>query len=370
VGRIVIVGGYGAFGARAAERLAREPSLDVIIAGRSLASARAQASLLAPTAEASITATALDAARVTAQELRALAPQVVINASGPFQGQDYHLARTCIETGCHYVDLADARGFVTGIAQLDAEARAANVSVVSGASSVPGLSSAAVRLMAGNFAQLDEVHIGISPGNGFDPGIATAASIIGAAGKPIQAWSGGRWTTLYAWHGLHRHVFPEIGGRWMSDVHVPDLELLPQRYPELRTARFGAGLEVSVFHLGLWAAAGLVRAGLARDLGAFARPMLAAKRRLSMLGTDTGGMFVRVVGRDEQGTSRASTWTLVARRGDGPYVPAMASVILAKRLVAGEGPPPGATPCFGLFPLADFEAEVADLDIAYTLERR
>ncbi|MTD96310.1 hypothetical protein GIW81_18375 [Hyphomicrobium sp. xq] len=369
MGRIIIVGGYGAFGARAAERLAREPGLDVIIAGRSLASARAQAGMLSPTAEASVTAAALDATRVTAQELRALAPGVVINASGPFQAQDYHLARTCIAAGCHYVDLADARGFVTGITQLDAEARAANVSVVSGASSVPGLSSAAVRHMAGNLAQLDEVHIGISPGNSFDPGIATAASIISAAGKPIQARSGGRWTTLYAWHGLHRHVFPEIGARWMSDVDVPDLELLPQHYPELRTARFSAGLEVSVFHLGLWAAAGLVRAGLLRDLGALAPPMLAAKRRLSMLGTDAGGMFVRVVGRDQQGTSRASTWTLIARRGDGPYVPAMASVILAKRLVTGEGPPPGATPCFGLFPLADFEAEVADLDITCTLER-
>jgi NAD(P)-dependent dehydrogenase (short-subunit alcohol dehydrogenase family) len=369
VGRILIVGGYGAFGARAAERLAREPGHDIIIAGRSLPSARAQAAKLAPAAEASITAAALDAARVTAQELRALAPSVVINASGPFQAQDYHLARTCIAAGCHYVDLADARSFVTGITQLDAEARAANVSVVSGASSVPGVSSAAVRHMAGNFAHLDEVHIGISPGNSFDPGIATVASIIGAAGKPIQAWTDGRWTTLYAWHGLRRHVFPDIGARWMSNVDVPDLELLPQHYPELRTARFGAGLEVSVFHLGLWAAAGLVRAGLVRDLSRLARPMLAAKRRLSMLGTDTGGMFVRAVGRDEQGASRASTWTLIARRGDGPYVPAMASVILAKRLLAGEGPPPGAAPCFGLLSLADFEAEVADLDITCALER-
>ncbi len=154
----------------------------------------------------------------------------------------------------------------------------------------------------------------------------------------------------------------------MSNVDVPDLELLPRHYPELRTARFSAGLEVGIFHLGLWAASGLVRTGLVRDLAPLARPMLALKRRMSALGSDTGGMFVRVAGRDSQGAPRAATWTLIARSGDGPYVPALASVILAKRLVAGEGPAPGAAACFGLFPLADFEAEVADLDITCTLE--
>ena len=114
---------------------------------------------------------------------------------------------------------------------------------------------------------------------------------------------------------------------------------------------------------------GLVRTGLVGDLAPLARPMLALKRRMSALGSDTGGMFVRVAGRDAQGAPRAATWTLIARSGDGPYVPALASVILAKRLVAGEGPAPGATACFGLFPLADFEAEVADLDITCTLDR-
>jgi hypothetical protein len=48
-------------------------------------------------------------------------------------------------------------------------------------------------------------------------------------------------------------------------------------------------------------------------------------------------------------------------------VPTIASVILAKRLAAGMGPPPGAQPCFGLFALSQFEAEVADLDIALTV---
>jgi hypothetical protein len=44
-------------------------------------------------------------------------------------------------------------------------------------------------------------------------------------------------------------------------------------------------------------------------------------------------------------------------------VPAIAAVILAKQLAMGQGPPPGARPCFRLFSLADFDAEIADLDI-------
>jgi hypothetical protein len=97
--------------------------------------------------------------------------------------------------------------------------------------------------------------------------------------------------------------------------------------------------------------------------------MLALKRRLSALGSDNGGMFVRIVGRDHGRITRTRTWNLIARSGDGPYVPAIASVILAKRLVASAGPPPGAVPCFGLFALGDFEVEVSDLDITCWLER-
>ena len=89
-----------------------------------------------------------------------------------------------------------------------------------------------------------------------------------------------------------------------------------------------------MFHLGLWAASWLVRAGLVRDLSPLAASMLAVKRRLSALGSDNGGMFVRIVGRDHGRITRTRTWNLIARSGDGPYVPAIASVILAKRLVA------------------------------------
>lgn len=363
MGRIVVLGGYGAFGAHAAERLARDPATEIVIAGRSLAKARAQvAKLIGGGARASLEPAELDAMRATGERLRALGADIVINASGPFQTQDYSLARAAIAAGCHYIDLADARAFVCGISVLDDEARAAGVRVISGASSVPGLSSAVVRYI-GDGLKLDEVHIGISPGNSFDPGVATVASIVSAVGKPFTRRVDGRVSIAHGWQGLHRHRFPEIGVRWMGDVDVPDLELIPAHYPQLSTVRFTAGLEVGLFHLGLWCLSWLGRAGVLGSGDVLAKPLLAAKRSLSFLGSDSGGMFVRVAGRDSEGKRRERVWNLIARGGHGPYVPAIASVVLAKKLLAGSGPPAGAMPCFQLFNPADFEAEVRDLDI-------
>jgi hypothetical protein len=370
VSRILVIGGYGAFGARICERLAREPNLEVVAAGRREDAAAAYAAELSRTAKAKISHAVLDAETAGARDIRALAAAVLVNASGPFQAQSYGLARACIGAGCHYIDLADARAFVTGITQLDQEARAAGVSVVSGASSVPGLSSAVVEAYAGEVHSLDAVDIGISPGNSFDPGLATTASILGEVGKPYAALAGGRRQTVYGWQGLRRHRFPEIGARWMSNVEVPDLDLLPARFPALQTVRFNAGVEVGMFHLSLWGLSWLLRAGLVRDARRLAGPLLAAKRQLRFLGSDVGGMFVALRGRDAQDKPCGIEWTLIARAGDGPYVPAISSVILAKRLAAGTEPKPGAGPCFGLFTLADFEAEVADLDIHFHVQRR
>jgi saccharopine dehydrogenase-like NADP-dependent oxidoreductase len=366
VSRILIVGGYGAFGARAAERLASEPTLEIIIAGRSADRAAMHAAALAASTKAKVAHTKLDATTADRIALRELGTSVVINASGPFQSQDYALARACIDAGCHYVDLADARSFVTGITALDAAAKAAGVAVISGASSVPGLSSAVVNNFAAAFDRLDAIEIGISPGNSFDPGVATAASMLSQAGKPHTERHGGRETTVYSWQGLSRHRFPGIGPRWMSHVSVPDLDLLPAHYPSLQTARFSAGLEVAPYHLALWSLSWLVRAGLVSGLGDLAAPLLGAKRWLRVFGSDRGGMFVTMRGRDAGGAEKVLSWHLIARLGHGPYVPTIASVILAKQLAAGRGPPPGARPCFGLFTLDDFEMEVADLQIACT----
>ncbi|MGI9403596.1 MAG: saccharopine dehydrogenase NADP-binding domain-containing protein [Hyphomicrobium sp.] len=198
--RILIAGGYGAFGAHVAQRLARLPGLEIIIAGRSAARAAAFADSLARSAKAKISQAILDATKASAAEIKALGASVTINASGPFQLQyNYALALACIEAGCHYIDLADARAFVAGIKALDQAARESKICVISGASSVSGVSSAVVRQFAGAFKRLDSVEIGISPGNSFDLGEATTASILGQLGKPFSLRRNGQEDIAYGW---------------------------------------------------------------------------------------------------------------------------------------------------------------------------
>jgi hypothetical protein len=365
--RALVLGGYGAFGGLTAERLARTPGIEVIVAGRSEAKARASAARLAPRATARLCGRRLDAGEVTAGAVGAILgadrPAVLINATGPYQEQDYRVARACIEAGVHYLDLADARGFVTGIASLDAEARRAGVLVVSGASTVPALSAAVVDAYAARFSRLDAVQTLIAPANSFDPGLGTTRSILGTLGMPLGAPGKAAGGPLYGWQGLQRRRLPGLGARWLGHCEAPDLDVLPQRHPGLADVKVYAALEVGPFHLGLWGLSWLVRAGLIRNPERLAAPLLGLKRRLAFLGSDRGGMAVILTGRDADGRSQRLTWSLIAGSGHGPYIPTTPSVLLTKRLLAGTLATRGAMPCAGLFTLDDLLAEIAGLDV-------
>src|SRR5262249_20067303 len=163
-------GGAGFFGQRIAAALSRNASIRVLIAGRrrdnTLRAARALG--LDDTHAVTLDAAGRDLANIISQ----LGVHTLIHTAGPFQGQDYAVADAAIAVGCHYIDLADGREFVAGISQLDARARSRGVSVISGASSLPALSSAVVDRYQADFEHLDSIRIGISSG-GRAPGLAT-----------------------------------------------------------------------------------------------------------------------------------------------------------------------------------------------------
>lgn len=360
---VLIVGGYGAFGALLAQRLAREPGWTITVAGRDVVRAQACAESLRRDARAELRAVRADATSITAQDIAALDAKIVINASGPFQAHDYTLARACIAAGVHYIDLADARDFVTGIATLDEAAKEAGVCVVSGASSVPGLSSAVFLALKPRFSAVWSLEIFLSPGNHFNPGVATTRSVLGGVGQPIVMRENGRRRVVYGWQGLRRRRIAGIGPRWFGYVDVPDLELFPAAETSLRTVSFRAGVEVPLFHFSLWALGGLVRLGVVRSAAKFTQPLLDLKQRLSWLGSDRGGMLVTLSGTGPDGRLLTLDWSLAAVAGHGPYIPTVAATILAKRIARGEGPAAGARACFGLFIRDEFLSEVSDLRI-------
>jgi saccharopine dehydrogenase-like NADP-dependent oxidoreductase len=265
--------------------------------------------------------------------------------------------------GAHYLDLADARAFVGGIAALDADAKAAGCWVVSGASSVPALSSAVVAAFEPRFARMQRVVSAIAPGNRTDRGLATTRAILGYVGQPFRSLVDGQWRNVHGWQSLRRWDADALGTRWLARCDVPDLDLLPARWPTLMHCEFRAGLELRRMHHGLWLASWAVRAGLLRDLSVFAELLLGLSRVWQDGGSDRGGMRVVIEGEGRDGRPLRIDWQLVAGSGHGPQVPATAAVILARRLAAGTWPGAGALPCVDVPRLDEFDAAWAGFDI-------
>ena len=299
--------------------------------------------------------------------LRNLEPDLVIHAAGPFQKQNYRVAKACLACGSDYVDLADGREFVTGIGVLDAQARDAGCLLVSGASTVPALSSAVVDHLRDRFSTLLAIDHAISPGNRTPRGDATVAAILGYCGRPIPLWRDGAWRNGHGWLSTQRLPFVS-GPRWVGLCDVPDLTLFPQRYAGVQRVTFRAGLELRRLHFGTWLLAGLVRLGVIHDLARHAHRLRRISEWFLHAGTDEGGMLVFLEGVDKHSRPLRLRWSLHAAAGDGPQIPAMPAVVLARKKADGTLAARGAMPCMGLFDLNEAMAALADYDVHAELE--
>lgn len=373
---VLILGGYGVFGGRVARELARMSRFHITVAGRSASRAAAFAATLRDRFEnAEVDGIAVDVAEGIAPALRATGARLVIHSAGPFQGRDYTVARECIAAGVDYIDLSDGREFVAGFGALDDEARRAGVLAVTGASTVPGLSSAAVDRLARGLVTVRDIEIGITPGNRTDRGRAVVAAIVGGVGQPMPIWVGGAFGQVRSWQGLCRFrlSLPDgraLPARWFSAWDVPDNVLFPERYGVAGSVLFRAGLELAPLHLGVWAMSWLVRLRIVRGWSTTAPLAHRIADLLKPFGTDRGGMYVEVSGEGAGRQPVRRRWTLIAGSGHGPEIPALPAVILARKRADGRLNRAGALACLGLFDLAEFESATRHLDISCAVVER
>jgi hypothetical protein len=364
--RILILGGYGTFGGRIARLLAKQRRWSLLVAGRSKEKAQAFVRSLD---DGNVSDHVLDRDAITAETLKSLDLFLVIDASGPFQGEkamDYPVVHAALEAGLHYIDIADALGFVRDIARFDAEAKSSGLTVIAGASSVPTLSSAVIAELARGIGPLLEVEIAISSSNQATLGRSVHAALLSYAGKPIRIRRFGLAQDiagLQDWQSvdiavpghkpLHRLVAP---------CEVPDLDLLPARYPSLRKVIFRAGTELSILNRSAGLLSRLVSARLLKSLSPFANLAGAAFDLLRGFGTSRSGMQVSVT----DGKQR-HRWNVAAEEGDGLWVPALAAALLTEKLDRGELPP-GASPGLDVLSLAEFRSAFAPFQIADVIE--
>ncbi|MBC3269019.1 saccharopine dehydrogenase [Pseudomonas sp. SWRI81] len=357
--RVMVVGGYGNFGSIVCQHLTVMPQVELVLSGRDAGKLQVKIDELQAQSGRACEGWCGDAMGAGFQAaLSTLNIQLVVHTGGPFQGQSYAVAESCIGAGVNYCDLSDCRTFVNGIGALDASARQAGVAILSGCSSVPTLSSAIIDEQRHRFSCIDSIEHGISSSAKM-PGLSTVEGVLAYAGKPIRQLRHGQVHEVLGWLDLSLRKMPQLGTRLLANVDVPDMDIFARRYgAQTLSFKAGAGLKLGGVANALLAQA--LRFGLVRDHARWAARLHRLGTRFERFGDGKSAMYIDVRGIGIDGKPLTMTAQLTALNDKGPEIPSCAAVALAVKMASGYVPQSGARPCVGEISVAEYLAAIND----------
>lgn len=357
--RVLVVGGYGNFGSIVCRHLAVMPGIELVLSGRDAKK------LLRKVAELKIQSGTVceswcgDAMGPELKSvLGSLNIQLVIHTGGPFQGQSYAVAESCIDAGVNYCDLSDSRAFVTGIDALDARAKLAGVAILSGCSSVPTLSAAIIDQQRYRFKRIDSIEHGISSSAKM-PGLSTVEGVLAYAGKPIKQLKNGQVQEVLGWQDLELRKMQHMGTRLLANVDVPDMDIFAGRYGA-QTLSFKAGSGLKLGGVANYLLAQALRKGIVRDHAPWAARLHRWGLWFERFGDGKSAMYIDVRGIGLEGKPLFMTAQLTALNDKGPEIPSCAAVALTAKMAQGYLPAPGARACVGEVTVDEYMAAIND----------
>jgi short subunit dehydrogenase-like uncharacterized protein len=218
--KVLVFGGYGTFGSLVSRELAARNAV-VTIAGRDKRKAETFARELGDRHRG----IAADVGDATSCREAIADHAVVANCAGPFQHFDATLLEVCLETGCHYVDIADDRDYCATVRKYHDDFVRRQRAAVYGCSSLPAISGALALLPQKDRSERpNRARVTLFIGNNNPKGGAAIRSLVGSLGKPIPAPQG----VLHCFRG--REVVPlppPIGRRAAFDFTSPEYDLFP-----------------------------------------------------------------------------------------------------------------------------------------------
>ena len=361
--KVLIIGGYGTFGFRIAERLSDESGLELILAGRTFEKAEAACARLS--GAATFTPLKLDRNDL---EL-SLKPDLIIDASGPFQAYESSpVLEYCLARGLHYADLSDDGGFVRDLLEQDSAAKSAGIFAVSGLSTCPVLSAVGLREIEAKIGPVTDATIGIAPSPKADLGRNVVAAVTLYAGqKTVPVRRNGEDVLVAGMTEIRKQTICVPGDIPLPRLpfavaDAPDASVLPNGFPELADVWTGAGTRPVWLHRLLVVLARGVANGFVPKL-APAADLFHRMKSLFQFGEHRGGMIVSATNG-----AQSASWHLVAEGDDGPYVPTLPAAALVRQMLHAETPAAGAYSGDQIIDLKALAPEFAKLKITYGLQ--
>lgn len=359
--RVMVIGGYGNFGSIVCRHLVVMPGVALVISGRDPRKLQRKVDELKTRSGIVCEGWCGDAMGTEFKSvLSDMNIQLVIHTGGPFQGQSYAVADSCIDAGVNYCDLADCRTFVSGIGVLDARAKQAGVAILSGCSSVPTLSAAIIDQQRYRFTRIDSIEHGISSSAKM-PGLSTVEGVLAYAGKPIKQLKHGQVHEVLGWQDLTLRKMQHLGTRMLANVDVPDIDIFASRYGA-QTLSFKAGAGLKLGGVANYLLARAMRKGMVRDHAPWAARLHRWGLWFERFGDGKSAMYIDVQGLGVEGKPLSMTAQLTALNDKGPEIPSCAAVALATKIAQGYSPAPGARACVGEINVDEYMAAINDPD--------
>lgn len=299
--------------------------------------------------------------------LGSVQPHILIMLS-PIPDKSFKkLATLCVDLKIHCLDTSDAPERLSLVDDLQTKAKENAISVITGVSQVPGLSSVVIDNYAPAFGTLREVYCGISVSQLSKNQFTDPVSLAEGLGEPFQRLEGGVWKTVYGWQNQHRFYYGDnIGYRWHGNRNVPDLKLIPMRYPTIKSMVFHTGVDNPYIQWTLWHASWLRRIKMVPSLGWLSRILGWLERKLRRKKPHRHGMMIHLLGANKDYQPLEIKWHLVAEEEAQDELSAIICQCVLENLRHGKIPP-GVQSCIGLFTLSQFD-ERLNTRIYHTVE--
>ena len=241
--RVLLLGATGSLGRRAAAELLRQPEVEQLwLSGRD---ERAVSELSRRFDHNSGRVHPLPLGLLDNPDLRTPdgPADVVASCAGPAYETEFAAARAAVEAGSSYVSLGDDSGAVDDVFSLDADARAAGVTIVSGCGVSPGITNLLIAHATPDTGSVDTVDIALARSSAESEGFATARHFLYELSQEAVVIKDSRPQVKKAGSSPKLVFFPEPVG-WVETFHCghPEIDTLPMQYPNLSYLEFRLGL--------------------------------------------------------------------------------------------------------------------------------